>query len=298
MYEGNQLLVPAGSVLRGVVSSVKKAGRLERKGVLTLSFDQITVDGRDYPIRATVTQAIESSGVRGEAGKIGTAAGVGAIIGGILGGFKGALAGILIGGGGTIAATEGNDVKLDTGTILRIRFDSPVPLERTIVEPLTARAKCKRPDRFDRAVSIFRACCARSAYTRRSFVTRPTSTHSTTKMLPSWSKHAPCGQTNLPTGNCSRAPVRIAFHESAPASPRCAITLFSRSSSVTRAHRSGTTTTPLCSLKWQGCVVPVDERDVLAVQRERLQPAIRAIGDQQHRVRRAAAQVDHQAVRT
>ena len=131
MYEGNQLLVPAGSVLRGVVSSVKKAGRVERKGVLTLSFDQITVDGRDYPIRATVTQAIESSGVRGEAGKIGTAAGVGAIIGGILGGFKGALAGILIGGGGTIAATEGTDVKLDTGTILRIRFDSPVPLERT-----------------------------------------------------------------------------------------------------------------------------------------------------------------------
>jgi hypothetical protein len=131
MYEGNQLLVPAGSVLRGVVSSVKRAGRLERKGVLTLSFDQITVEGRDYPIRATVTQAIESSGVRGEAGKIGTAAGVGAIIGGILGGFKGALAGILIGGGGTIAATEGNDVKLDAGTILRIRFDSPVPLERT-----------------------------------------------------------------------------------------------------------------------------------------------------------------------
>lgn len=131
MYEGNQLLVPAGSVLRGVVSSVKRAGRLERKGVLTLSFDQLTVDGRDYPIRATVTQAIESSGVRGEAGKIGTGAGVGAIIGGILGGFKGALAGILIGGGGTIAATEGNDVKLDSGTILRIRFDSPVPLERT-----------------------------------------------------------------------------------------------------------------------------------------------------------------------
>ena len=131
MYEGNQLLVPAGSVLRGVVSSVKRAGRVERKGVLTLSFDQITVDGRDYPIRATVTQAIESSGVRGEAGKIGAGAGVGAIIGGILGGFKGALAGILIGGGGTIAATEGKDVKLDTGTILRIRFDSPVPLERT-----------------------------------------------------------------------------------------------------------------------------------------------------------------------
>lgn len=129
MYEGNQLLVPAGTLLRGVVSSVKKAGRVERKGSLTLSFDQMTIDGRDYPIRATVTQALESSGMRGEAGRIGAGAGVGAIIGGILGGFKGALAGILIGGGGTIAATEGTDVKLDVGTILRIRFDAPVYLE-------------------------------------------------------------------------------------------------------------------------------------------------------------------------
>ena len=58
--------------------------------------------------------------------RIGTGAGVGAIIGGILGGFKGALAGILIGGGGTIAATEGKEVELPQGTVLRVRFDSPV----------------------------------------------------------------------------------------------------------------------------------------------------------------------------
>jgi len=127
--EGNELLIPAGSLVRGVVRSVQKAGRVERKGSMTLSFDQITIDGRSYPIRATVTQAIESEGIKSEAGKIGTGAGVGAIIGGILGGFKGALAGILIGGGGTIAATEGTDVKLEPGTILRIRFDAPLDLD-------------------------------------------------------------------------------------------------------------------------------------------------------------------------
>lgn len=32
----------------------------------------------------------------------------------------------------------------------------------------------------------------------RNFVTRPTSTHSTMKRLPSWSKYALCGATNLP----------------------------------------------------------------------------------------------------
>jgi hypothetical protein len=126
LMDGNRVLVPAGSLLRGVVSSVTSAGRLERKGSLTLAFDQITIGTRSYPIRATVTEALESEGVRGEAASIGTGAGVGAIIGGILGGFKGALAGILIGGGGTIAATEGKDVELPAGTVLRVRLDQPL----------------------------------------------------------------------------------------------------------------------------------------------------------------------------
>jgi hypothetical protein len=120
-----RVVIPAGSELRGVVSSVNPAGRIERKGSLTVTFDQITIDGRTYPMRGTVTQALESEGVRGEVGKIGAGAGVGAIIGGILGGVKGALAGILIGGGGVIAATEGKDVELPAGTILRVRLDAP-----------------------------------------------------------------------------------------------------------------------------------------------------------------------------
>jgi hypothetical protein len=128
LSNGDRVIIPAGSVMRGVVSSVTKTTRLERKGSLTLAFDQVRVNGREYPIRATVTQAIESAGVKGEAGKIGVGAGVGAIIGGILGGAKGAIAGILIGGGGTIAATEGKDVELAAGTVLRVRLDSGLNL--------------------------------------------------------------------------------------------------------------------------------------------------------------------------
>jgi TolA-binding protein len=126
LYRGNDVLIPAGSVLRGVISSVNKATRTDRKGSLTVTFDQITINGRTYPMRGTVTQALESEGIKGEAGKIGAGAGVGAIIGGILGGAKGALLGILIGGGGTIAATEGKDVALPAGSVLRVKFDSPL----------------------------------------------------------------------------------------------------------------------------------------------------------------------------
>jgi hypothetical protein len=125
-----RVLVPAGSVMRGVVTAVEPATRTNRTAKMTVSFDQLTVNGRAYPIRATVTQAIQGEGIKGEAGRIGAGAGVGAIIGGILGGFKGALAGILIGGGGTIAATEGKEVEVPQGTVLRTRFDSPVQINR------------------------------------------------------------------------------------------------------------------------------------------------------------------------
>ena len=125
LYQGDRVLIPAGSVMRGLVTSVNRASRTDRKGSLTVAFNQITVGGRNYPMRGTVTEAIESSGIRGEAGRIVAGSAVGAIIGGIIGGAKGALLGVLIGGGGTMVATEGKDVTLPAGTILRVRMDTP-----------------------------------------------------------------------------------------------------------------------------------------------------------------------------
>lgn len=124
-YERNgRTLVPAGSVMRGVVNSVTPASRgLNRKGEMTLVFDRFSIDGRTYSIRATVMQALQGEG---DTGRVAAGAGVGAIIGGILGGVRGALAGVLIGGGGTVAATEGNDVDLAPGTVLRVRLDAPL----------------------------------------------------------------------------------------------------------------------------------------------------------------------------
>jgi hypothetical protein len=128
--ERGHVMVPAGSLMRGVVSSVNRATRTDRKGAMTVAFDRVTINDRSYPIRATVTQALESEGIMGEKQKIGIGAGAGAILGAILGGAKGALAGILIGGGGTIAATEGKDVELPAGTVLRVRMDAPLTIQR------------------------------------------------------------------------------------------------------------------------------------------------------------------------
>ena len=120
----SRVVIPAGSLMRGVITQVEPATRTNRTARMTVSFDQVTVNGQAYAIRGTVTQAIEGSGIKGETARIGTGAGVGAVIGGLLGGFKGALAGILIGGGGTIAATEGKEVQVPQGSVLRVRLDS------------------------------------------------------------------------------------------------------------------------------------------------------------------------------
>ena len=92
---------------------------------MTVSFDQVTVE------RPRLSDARHrDAGDRGRrhprrSDRAGAGAGVGAIIGGILGGVKGAVLGVLIGGGGTIAATEGKEVDLPQGTVLRVRVDSP-----------------------------------------------------------------------------------------------------------------------------------------------------------------------------
>jgi len=125
LLESDRVIIPAGSVMRGIVTSVNRASRTDRKGSLTVSFNQVTVRGRNYPMRGTVVDTIESEGIRGEAARIGAGAGVGAVIGGIIGGVKGALLGVLIGGGGTMVATEGKDVHVPPGTVLRVRMDTP-----------------------------------------------------------------------------------------------------------------------------------------------------------------------------
>ena len=61
----------SGRLGRCAASSARstRRRRTDRKGSLTVAFDQVTVRGRDYPMRGTVTQALESEGIKGEVGQ-------------------------------------------------------------------------------------------------------------------------------------------------------------------------------------------------------------------------------------
>jgi TolA-binding protein len=127
-----RVAIPAGAIMRGVVSSVEPATRTNRTAKMTISFDQITINGRDYQIRGTVTEALQGEGLKGDIGKGAAGAAVGGILGAVLGGAKGAVLGAVIGGGGTIAATEGKELELPQGTTLRVRLDSPVQIQTNV----------------------------------------------------------------------------------------------------------------------------------------------------------------------
>jgi hypothetical protein len=131
------------ATVSGHVSSIQKSGKVKGRTSMNLAFDSVQLrDGRRGVMHGYVTRVYgDDAGKADNEGGIqsgsrtnqtvkrtGIGAGVGAIIGGILGGFKGAMAGILIGGGGTIAATEGTDVELPAGTVLRLRVDTPLDL--------------------------------------------------------------------------------------------------------------------------------------------------------------------------
>ena len=126
LVQNGRVVVPAGSVVQGVVSDVDKAGRVDRDGALTLTFDRMNVNGRNRDIRGSATQIFESKGIREEGTVAAAGAGVGGIVGGIIGGVKGAILGAVIGAGGAIAATDGKDITLPAGSIVRVRLDSPV----------------------------------------------------------------------------------------------------------------------------------------------------------------------------
>lgn len=120
-----QTAIPAGSLARGFVSSVKPAGKVSRTGSLTLSFDEVRIGETSFRLRASVVQALDPK-MTEDVSKISVGAAAGGVVGGLIGGIKGALLGVLIGAGGTIAATDGSDVKLPMGAVLRIRVDQPL----------------------------------------------------------------------------------------------------------------------------------------------------------------------------
>jgi len=121
-------VLPAGTPVRGEVSSVARAGKVKGRARLGLRFHTLTAHGEDYRISAPFEIAAPATKAE-DARKIGLPAAGGAIVGGILGGKKGAAIGAAIGGGaGTahVLMTPGEEVALRQGATLSVSLTGPI----------------------------------------------------------------------------------------------------------------------------------------------------------------------------
>jgi hypothetical protein len=128
--------IPAGTVLRGTVTDVERAGRVKGRAHISFAFNEASIRGDREDLK-TNPLTFEAEATKGEdATKVGVGAVGGAIIGGILGGKKGAAKGAAGGaaaGTGVVLATRGDEVTVSEGT----------NVTATLAQPLTLRIRIR-----------------------------------------------------------------------------------------------------------------------------------------------------------
>jgi len=147
---GGQIVLPAGSLIGGRITSIRPAGRMRRSAELGLRFELVTLpDGKDQPISALLTnlEALPRTNTEVDSEGLLKGTGVGTwkrLTGGFLGVGAISAVGIKIAGVAALGITvpvgagavlgysflvpKGNDVHVPPETQMRIRLRQPLTL--------------------------------------------------------------------------------------------------------------------------------------------------------------------------
>lgn len=151
-----RVAVPRGTEFIGRVTQVQAARRPQKQATMTIVFETVRMPYGSEKV-ATVVTAIddyahdEKYRSKSDEGKVGAGksggrtaentakgAGIGGVGAVIVGAAGGGLAGIAtaigVGAAGGVLMTKGNDLRLEPGTILRIRFERPLSVP-ALAEP-------------------------------------------------------------------------------------------------------------------------------------------------------------------
>jgi hypothetical protein len=129
--DDGRVVLPGGSVLRGRVTEVDRAGRVSGRAHLAVKWDTLTVRGESHRV-AVSDLAMTAEAQHGRDAKIiGGSTAAGAIIGGIVNGGSGAKKGAIIGAGagaGAVLVNKGQDVEMPAGSRWTVRVRETVRL--------------------------------------------------------------------------------------------------------------------------------------------------------------------------
>jgi hypothetical protein len=123
-------VAPRGADAIVKVVRVEQSGKLRGREEVALALDQITIDGKKYPVTSGFAQVSGESRGKESAKVVGGSAALGAIIGAIAGGGKGAAIGAAAGAG------AGTTVQVLRGE--RLKIPAETQLTFTVTEPVTA----------------------------------------------------------------------------------------------------------------------------------------------------------------
>jgi hypothetical protein len=128
---GEKVVVPAGSEVRGRVTTAVPSGRVKTRARLAFALDTLVLDGKEHAIGTGAIDITAPDTHKKDAVTIGIGAGAGAIVGGIAKGGKGAAIGTLIGGAagtGVVLANTGKEVELAVGSRMTVRLTNEARL--------------------------------------------------------------------------------------------------------------------------------------------------------------------------
>jgi hypothetical protein len=130
-----ETIIPSGARITGRVTAVRPSLDVTTPAIIRLEFQNLQWANRSVPINAEITQTeVRREGRTADDALRGAAAGAaaGAVIGTIIRrDIRGALTGAAVGAGaGTVISlgTADQDAVLDTGTMMTLRLESPIPL--------------------------------------------------------------------------------------------------------------------------------------------------------------------------
>ena len=132
-----KVVIPAGSVVSGTITTVKPAPNPNTPGTLQLAVSSVTIRGTNYPLEANIDSletVHKGRGITtGDAAKVGAGAAAGAIVGRVIGGNKrGTIIGGIVGGAvgaGVAQTSKDSDIVLPAGAHIIV----------TVTKPLTVR---------------------------------------------------------------------------------------------------------------------------------------------------------------
>ena len=134
-----RVAIPAGSLVSGTITDVKPAPNPNSPGTLTLAVNSVAVNGRSYPLNASIDSVATELHARpvsgGDAVKVGVGAAAGAVVGQIIGkNSKGTIIGAVVGaaaGGAYAAATKDGDIVLPSGTHILVTVQQRLNITRS-----------------------------------------------------------------------------------------------------------------------------------------------------------------------